>query len=202
MDEHCRNTDTKEIQLPQKAFRLLLLSCIIAVSGCATDREDPVAPTEAEESAPASEAWDVTFVVREGALRRMEISAAYMARYESDDSTVVVLTSDGRPEPVMVNVYDREGAEAALLTAHRIHYDERERVMVARGDVVVTGVDDTRLETEMLVWNETDREIRSSSYVRIATGDDAWQGYGLRADEDLKNFELTQARARLTVPDK
>ncbi len=81
-------------------------------------------------------------------------------------------------------------------------YFDREKRFEAEGRVVVVTREGKRLESEQLVWLEDERKVRTESFVSIVSSTERVQGYGLVADEDLKNYEIGRFSAQVTLDEQ
>ena len=127
-----------------------------------------------------------------------------MAQYENEDSTYQLLRGhpDSLDRRVTAYLFDTEGDSSATLTADRVLYFDREKRFEAEGGVVVVTSENKRLESERLVWFEDERKVRTESFVSIVSPQEQVQGYGLVADEDLKNYEIGRFSAQVTVEEE
>jgi lipopolysaccharide assembly outer membrane protein LptD (OstA) len=82
--------------------------------------------------------------------------------------------------------------------ADSIFYYNGERRFEARGNVVATTTD-KRLETERLRWNEQSERVHAPGFVRITTPKDQIEGYELRGDEGLENYEIANVTGQVTL---
>lgn len=176
--------------LPSALTWLLLLG--IGCSACAQREGARLQEAERPGVLPQYESWNVDFAISDGGVPRVRMQAAYMARFEVEDSTYIELRSapDSQRTEVFVHFYRAGGQESGVLRAREVVYNEDRRTFEARGNVLVTTTDARRLSTESLTWEEEKHEIRTPGFVRIVTREDTLQGYQLRADEDLRTFEI------------
>ncbi|MGE5479998.1 MAG: LPS export ABC transporter periplasmic protein LptC [Chloroflexota bacterium] len=83
------------------------------------------------------------------------------------------------------------GKKASQMTSENVLVDDNTKNMRASGNVVV--VDDstgTRLETEVLNWNNSTEKLHSDRYVVITTPYERLTGYGFESDLHLKNYKI------------
>jgi LPS export ABC transporter protein LptC len=127
-----------------------------------------------------------------------------MAKYAQGDTTYVVLQShaDTTRTPVTASLFDETGAATSTVHARRLIYHDQSRRFEARGGVVVETHDGKRLESEVLFWNEADRQVRTPGFTRITTPTEQIQGYGLVADENLDTYSLARITGQVTVEDE
>ncbi len=173
-------------------------------AGCERRAPAPVAVDQIREDLPDHESWRTRFYVSEDGIPRMEIAAAYMAEFEREDSTYMVLTGlpDSLGPRVTVFLFDAEGDSSATLTADQVYYYENERRFEAHGNVIVVTREGRRLESEDLFWDERERKVRTPGFVRITTEKERIQGYHLEADEDLATYRLERVTGRRLVEDE
>ena len=92
---------------------------------------------------------------------------------------------------VRVDFYAARGETLqSTLTAREGDVDSRSRALEARGNVVVTTRDGRRLETEELRWDPRTSKVVSDAAVRMVKGRSVVTGTGIRADPDLKQYEM------------
>lgn len=69
----------------------------------------------------------------------------------------------------------------------------------AKGDVVVTNEGGDRLETQQLFWNEKTKRIYSNVDTHFYRADRLIRGESFESNEDLSDYEVRNARGRITV---
>lgn len=189
---------------------MILAGLVLITTGCERRAEAPTMDEVRAEGAPDQESWGVHFYVTQVPIGsdesriRVEMIADYMAQFESEDSTYQLLRGhpDSLNRRVTAYLFDTEGDSSATLTADRVLYFDREKRFEAEGRVVVITSEDKRLESERLVWFEDERKVRTNSFVSITSPKEQVQGYGLVADEDLKNYEIGRFSAQMTVEEE
>lgn len=176
-----------------------LLVVLLGAPGC-RERESPVSVASLlEEEGPDQESWNPELFISEDGLPRIHMRARYMARYDRPDSTYMILsgTEDG-VDRVHVDLFDAEGDSSAVVISDRLTYYNREKRFVARGNVVVTTQDSSRLESEHLAWSESDHMVRTPGFVRYITTNQVVTGYKLEANEDLTEVKISGGTAIFT----
>ncbi len=193
--------------VPRAHFRLYWLFFAfawLAVAGCAEpDIATPTLQEIQEGPQPDQESWFTQFDVIDGGRPRMQIHADYMAKFESTDSTYMIL--EGHPDSlnsrVLAYLFDEKGDSSATIFADQMVYFEDERRIESKGNVIVNTKDEKKLETEFLIWHEIDRRVRTDGFVRITTPREDIRGYNLDADEDLENYEIARVTGQALVDD-
>ena len=94
---------------------------------------------------------------------------------------------------------DSLASENAVLVAnYAIYYDKR-KLWEAKGDVVITKHDGTRLYTQQLFWNSVTKRIYSNVDTRLVTDADEIVGEGFESDEELNEPRIRRFKARMQV---
>ncbi len=87
------------------------------------------------------------------------------------------------------------GKRVSLLTANSAVVDDKTRDMLARGNVVViSDSTNTRLETELLKWDNATQKLYSTEFVTITSPLEKLQGYGFESDQTLTNYTIKRVR--------
>ena len=171
--------------------------------GCERRASTPVSVEEMQaEVGPEHESWGTRFFVSEDGLPRIQIVSAYLAEYESEDSTYMLLTGDSLMARVTVFLFDAAGDSSAVLTSDQVLYYDHDRRFEAQGDVVVVTKEGKRLESEHLLWFENERKVRTPGFVRITTPSERIQGYNLESDEDLATYVLKRVTGMVTMEEE
>ena len=190
--------------MPMDAARRLFIGLLLVTGpllfGCER-RASTAARLQEVPTAPAQESWNVHLSIREDDRPRLQIRAGHLARYEREDSTYTLL----RPHPdsaqsrVHLRLYDAQGDSSATVTADRVTYFQEERRFTARGSVQVATVEQKKLFSETLYWNEDERQVRAPGFVRIETPSEHIRGYALEGDENLDNYQLDRVTGQITI---
>lgn len=124
-----------------------------------------------------------------------------MEQYRTADSSYSVWRSMNDTARVRVYLFE-QGDSSATVTADSLVFQDQKGVLDAYRNVVVVTESNKRLETEHLIWNQSDRKIRTRRFVRIQTPTEEVQGNGLVADEDLETYQLGRFSAEVEVEDE
>ncbi len=191
------------MSLVSQRVLFLIIVLAVAATGCQMHESGVTVQTLLDEEAPTSESWSPNMHISENGLPRLHMKADYMARYETPDSTYMIMTAlDGASKRVRVSIFDSEGDSSAVVTSDRITYFERARRFVAEGGVVVQAQNDRWLFSEHLAWTEINSRVRTPGFATIQTPSETLSGYGLDADEDLQDFSLARVSGVVMVEDE
>ena len=72
-------------------------------------------------------------------------------------------------------------------------------VMNAKNDVVVVNLKGEKLNTEELMWNQIEKKIYATGFVRITTPDEIIYGNGLEAKEDFSEYTIKKVTGKVKV---
>jgi len=160
---------------------LVALALAAALTGCAGDDPDRVA---GKRSKPLPDQVISGFGLTETSMGRkdwhMEAEKAYV--YEKRN----ILET----EVVEVTFFDEDGSIRSVLKADYARLNRSTDDMEARGNVVVTGADGVKLETQALTWQSESRQIASDDSVTVYRNEDILTGWGFRGDPDLGSFRI------------
>lgn len=127
--------------------------------------------------------FDVTFVDSSWVKARLRAGRAriYQSRYET-------LIDKG----LKLDLYDKNSLYVSTwLTADSARIDDRTRDMLARGHITVySDSSKTKLETELLQWDQKGQKFFSSEFVRITSPMETIEGYGFESDQYLLNYKI------------
>lgn len=183
------------------SFGLLIA---LVVSGCGRGNpngeiEGPELPTE---PSPDQESFNVELYESNSGVVRYRIQAAYMATFESNDSTYVLLTGgDLANRQVLAELFDEETGTSTTINAGEIKYFESDHRFEARDSVEVETSEGRFLSTEFLIWQEDARRVRAPGFVRIRSDSEDIQGYGFDSDEQLDRFTLKRVTGQYFLED-
>jgi len=98
---------------------------------------------------------------------------------------------------VRTRYFDKEKEVADLRSdTGVIHTDTND--MEARGNVVMTTVDGSRLETPELYWNNIKNKLQTNEYVKVTRGNNIMEGVGMESDLMLENVTLKRVTTNIS----
>lgn len=87
---------------------------------------------------------------------------------------------------------------AVLVANYAIYYENR-KLWEAKGDVVITKHDGTRLYTQQLFWNSMTKRIYSNVDTKLVTDTDEVVGEGFESDEEMNEPRFRRWKGRMQV---
>jgi len=149
-------------------------------------------------------------IIYEGPLREMED----MELFYSQNSAVKVkmrtplvyeFKNDDKefPKGLYLEFYDVMGNLESTLTANHAFYFKSENKWRGRGDVVVKNViKHEQLNTEELFWTPADEKIFTDKFVTIREQGNVIYGEGMKANQDLSDFEIKKVTGVIEVKEE
>ena len=170
-----------------RGIGLLLLVCACSTGGVRPEGE--LFPEDSLRGMPPQYALGVHLVLFDSAGVRAELEA----------DTALALPELGQTwfrGAVRVRFY-RDGAGVGDLVADSARIDERSGTMAAFGRVLARSyLQERRLETTELFWDQRRREYFSPAAVRIVTPTEVVEGIGFQASQDLRSYRIENVRGR------
>ena len=87
---------------------------------------------------------------------------------------------------------------AVLVANYAIYYENR-KLWEAKGDVVITKHDGTRLYTQQLFWNSITKRIYSNVDTKLVTETDEVVGEGFESDEEMNEPRFRRWKGKMQV---
>lgn len=166
----------------------LLVCAVLAAAGCAEQKR--VSPIGSTGELPDQEVNDFVLTETDEGRPEWKLFARYAAIYSARN----VVVASG----VRVDFYDETGKRTSELTAREGEIRQSTRDMIARGHVVLTTSEGTRMSTEVLEFRNRDQKIISNEMVRVERSGDVLVGKGFESDTELKHFEF-KSKVQATV---
>lgn len=94
---------------------------------------------------------------------------------------------------------DSTGVVESTLRANYAIYMEVQDLWEAKGNVVATNAKGEKLETEQLFWNRKEKRVYSNVDSKVTQGGDVVIGDGFESDEAFEEFEVRNARGKVSV---
>ena len=105
------------------------------------------------------------------------------------------------PKGIFATFYNDDEKEISWLSANYAIRDEQNEIMTVQDSVVLYNIDQDKLVTSELIWEEKTQLITTNKYVRITQpmrGDTSY-GYGLEAKQDFSEFQIGKFSGKGTI---
>lgn len=148
------------------------------------------------ENLPSEISKDIIVTYSDSAKTKMILKAPLLERYPGDEPYTEFR------EGVEITFFNKQGEQESKLNSnYAINYDKDKR-MVAKGDVVVINSFGDKLNSEYLVWKEKEKRITSDVFVKITTKDEIIYGDGLDANEDFSQYKIKNIKGIINIKDE
>ncbi|NJC26168.1 LPS export ABC transporter periplasmic protein LptC [Neolewinella antarctica] len=175
-------------------FPLFLLPLVVCLlTGCVNDPAE-VAELQRKYTADVEVAHGVRMVYSDSAKIRVIVTAPTMLNY--------VDNADQRqefPDGMHLTFFDEFQDTSSTLIAKWGVYRQRKNEITVRDSVVWESVDEQRLETEELNWEEKSARIYTNKFVILRQPDYLITGHGLEADQNFENATVLEVDGRIPM---
>ncbi len=175
-------------QIHGRCFMLLFLT----VAGCSNDLEE-VKKVSKNVDANTELGVDVVMNYSEYGKPRATLTAKELIRNTDN------FPKTEFPKGLQLVIYGEYGQIENTLKAKSGTVDETNKMMNARNNVEVVNAKGDRLNTEELIWNQTDKTIYSNSFVKITTPKEIIMGDSLIADEKFTNYTIKKVTGTVKI---
>lgn len=179
---------TKTLLFP--GMLLLCTGMILPATGCTDLSEydrNRVEDAITDSLLYATRSSNISMALMQEGLRRVSVESPHAVTYTLEGETRTELE-----DSVQVWVYGPDGEVTTRVKSRSATYYGRQSEFHFSGNVKVETVDGKKLFTDYLEWSHQDRNIFSSGFVIVVTATDSITGYGLRGNENLDQYTLTE----------
>lgn len=164
----------------KKVFLLLILLLPLC---CTNQKVKPsVNPSLNVEELPAQESWDATIFFSDSGKTTAVLDAGHLAVFSDKQETIL-------DKGIKVDFYDENEIKTTTLTAERGRVNDVSKDLYAMDSVVVEN-DSVTINTDELMWRNSDKKIVSDKFVTILSPKEKIQGYGFESDQHLQNYVI------------
>jgi LPS export ABC transporter protein LptC len=162
-----------------KRYIILLSGILIFLSGCQREQPQKAPYTK---NLPDQVLRNATMLFTQDGVKTTVIKAKTVAKWTNKDLT--------QAESLWVDFFDENGEHTSHLVADSGWIKEKEQKLGVWGNVYVITDEGIELETQTLSWNPSSNKITTEDFVKITKDQDVMTGYGLEADQKLKNIKI------------
>ncbi|MEI6411176.1 MAG: LPS export ABC transporter periplasmic protein LptC [Bacteroidota bacterium] len=87
----------------------------------------------------------------------------------------------------------------STLTAKTATRRQEKGEIIARDSVIMTTIEQERLETEELIWDEKTAKVYTEKFVKVTKPGEIIYGYGLEADQDFSYWKIKVPKGRIKI---
>jgi LPS export ABC transporter protein LptC len=135
-----------------------------------------------DDKIPTHESWNTNIkFYKENCLQAL-LKTSHLTDYKEEEFKLL--------DKVNVKFYNKKNELESILTSNFGKSDDKNKLLIAWGNVVVQNFEDKKLNTEELIWNEETGKVYSDKFVRIYDGADVIEGFGFESDKKLENYKI------------
>jgi LPS export ABC transporter protein LptC len=141
--------------------------------------------------------YNVHYEYSDSARKQIDIKAAEALDF-TDVEPAYIEFSKG----IQVNFYTRTGEQEAFLKANYAKFLPDENLWEARGNVVVINSKKEELNSEELIWDQNQKLIYSTQFVKIITPESILTGEGFEADQNFSKWKITGSSGSIDIDEE
>jgi len=103
------------------------------------------------------------------------------------------------PQGVKIEFLQPNLSIRSTLTAKTATRRQEKGQIIARDSVVMTTIEQERLETEELIWDEKTAKVYTEKFVKVTKPGEIIYGYGLEADQDFSYWKIKVPKGRIKI---
>ena len=88
--------------------------------------------------------------------------------------------------------YNDSSQLQSTLMADYASIDEERNIMMVQHNVILISIDNKKIETDELIWDENENKIYTDKEVKITTGKEIIYGEGFTSTPDFKKYSITK----------
>jgi len=171
------------ISIPGILLSLLLLMLALLLLSCSKDKVELGKTTvAASDSFPSQESFDTKVIFSDSGKTKAVLDARHIRAFSKFNYTLI----DGGAK---VDFY-KNGIYASTLTGKRGKIYDLTKDVEVYDSVKLISTDGSTLTTDTLYWLNRTQRIKTNAFVHIKTPTEDIQGYGMEADQNLKNYVI------------
>lgn len=171
-------------------FRVLTYSCLLLAgvlswAGCdAVSRRQEQVYTQDDTNVEI--ARDVEILYSDSAVVRVRITAPTLMYYIERENP-----RQEFPDGIKVEFLNPDLRVRSTLTAKFAIREQDKGLVTTRDSVVLTTIEQEKLETEELLWDEKTEKVYTEKFVKVTKPGEVIYGFGLEANQDFSFWKIT-----------
>lgn len=170
---------------------IALLAALLALAAGCSDFDEPSSGSTGSDDVAVQETRVKKWVEYRHGLMIWEFRGKTVRYYKNPERV--------EADSVVVDFYNEDEEYESTLIADYGKIDRRTSDMEAIGDVVMTNVDGTRIETESVYYQDAEERIHTDDFVTIYRGNEKLTGYGLETDTGLNETRIMRDVTAVTL---
>lgn len=174
-------------------FSLYLIpyALYLLFSSCQTDIETINLITSAK-NLPSESMKDAEIMYSDSGKVKMKLTGAQLDRYVDKEYIEF-------PKGMKILFYDDSMKISSELKADYGIRHEKDGKMEAKRNVEVVNVKNEKLNTEHLIWDESNDKIYTEAFVKITTNDEVMYGDGLESNQDFTKYKIKNIKGTINL---
>lgn len=149
-----------------------------------------------DESLPIEKIKYAKLLYTENGKKKVEIFANIIDRFINQDINLVLEDS------VSFIFYNDSIIVESTLTADKAFINDKENIMKAIGNVILKGINNRRIETEELIWDQKIDKIYTDKNIKIITEKEVIFGTGFTSTPDFSKYTILNIHGTFDFQDE
>ncbi len=185
----------------KQSGQVFLLVILVFITSCTNNIEDVNTITK-KYDVTKDVGENVKIIYSDSAQIKLTIEAPILERYNDSNEP-----QDVFPKGIFISFLNDQKVATSWLKADYAVRSPRKQNMIAKGNVVFYNIENDRLNTSELIWDEAKKKIYTEKFIRITqpSKGDTIYGMGFETDSEFKRMEIKQrVKAKLNstgIPD-
>jgi len=171
----------------------LLFMVILLLAACTHNSLDDINRLKEKEKQPLLTGVDVVIEYTDSATLKARLNTPLMREFPRPYNYTEL------PNGVYIEFYNRSGSVTSRMKSRYAIHDKNKDLMEARQDVVVINENGEKLNTEKLVWDNTNRTLETDAFVKITKKEEILIGEGLEANESFTRYKILRPQGSFRV---
>lgn len=159
--------------------------CVLLCVACGSNELDGLESIALQDAVGIERATEVEILYSDSAIVRVAVKAAVLLRLTDKKKPKNIF-----PEGLKADFFDENHRQTSKLTAKYGEQSMKERIVHLKDSVRVWNYKKELLETNELTWDENNKTIASTKFVRITTPTQIIEGVGFKSNLDFTDWEI------------
>lgn len=175
---------------------VLLLTLLSAVlPSCKEGAQETAEIPDSADSVPTMATRNVMTLISDSGMTRYRITSRLWLVFDEIDTPVWRF-----PDGLFLEKFDEKFDVEATIRCDSATYFKMQKLWRLDGNVVIRNVKKELIETNRILWSQTQHKVYSDSFVHIEKSDRIIEGYGFRSNEKLTNYVILKPSGIFPIP--
>ncbi|WP_068473798.1 LPS export ABC transporter periplasmic protein LptC [Saccharicrinis aurantiacus] len=181
-------------QIIKTASSLVLLAVLFLAVACTSNNPEELKAIEDQTILPSLEVTDFETFVTDSGKVRYHIITPLLLNFDKKDDPYTEYPKGGQ----IITFKEDEVIDAQIKCKYAIHKD-KDQLWDLRNNVEAVNQDGVVFNSEQLYWDEKEEKIYTDKFIKITTEDEVITGYGLTANQNMSEYEITKVSGILDI---